>query len=243
MPAASLGLAAADVTIAIDEVRGGVTTIALNGEATGQGTALLVDDEDGGRYRLEGFAQAHVQLGGREASHVELAGVGRADVATGGGDDAVLVTASALWGDRAGDSLPAIRVSTGEGRDSVIVRGAGVATADVHGGTGDDSLHLAGVLGGRVNPGGGADFAHLGPAHGEVWIVLERGSTQGDVIAGFSGARVHGGDVIELHGYGTGAKLMALGDCVFRVRAADGFAETFTITDVTRLAMHDVVWS
>jgi Ca2+-binding RTX toxin-like protein len=228
-------IAMSGATLAIDEVAGGTTTISLHGGSPGFAVAMRLEDGDGGRYRLDGVAQVQLHLHGEQASAIDLAGVSQTRLLTGGGDDMVRVEMS-------GGAASSAVIDTGAGDDTIVIQGGGAAQVETSAGAGADTIRLHGLLGGVVDPGAGADLLQLG-AHGEIRIILARGAAGGDVITGFAGAGRRGGDILELHGYDAGAKLTALGDGRVRVSSADGFAETFTLTGVSKLAAHDLVWS
>ena len=76
-------------------------------------------------------------------------------------------------------------------------------------------------------------------------FLLRPGEVQGDVILGFAGAGVAGGDWLSLQGFGTAATLTHQGEGLWRVSYVQGgvaTSESFTVVGVTTLGADDLVW-
>jgi hypothetical protein len=238
-----LGLAGlkvpAHVAVSID-AHGGTTLRLVEGWDTLKTVRLL--DNAGGSYRAEGFVHADALMGGTAASSITLDGVKRGIVTTGAGNDGVTVKAAAHSGNAA-DASNCFRIDTGAGDDQVGVQADTTGTnVIVTLGTGRDVLSLAGVQTGSIDGGAGADRIDFGIAHTAFSLILRRGEAAGDTYLNLKGTGISGGDVLDLHGYGAGAKLTVAGAGVLRVTAADGEAETIYAPGVIKLVASDYVF-
>ncbi len=200
---------------------------------------IQVMDADGGTVRISNAVHAGFR-GGDSATSLSVAGIKRADLATGAGDDVITVSAISNMG-VAGNL---IAVSAGAGDDRVAVTGHGAWTVGhLIGGSGDDVLAFTGRGAATLDGGAGADVISGGA--GRDRFVLRPGEVAGDRIEGFAGPGTWGGDWLVLEGFGPGATLTHQGGGLWRVSyfdAASAVAESFTLTGVTRLAADDVIW-
>jgi hypothetical protein len=197
-------------------------------------------DFDGGTVRIDNAVHAGFTGVGDAAATLLVTGTKRADLALGGGDDIVSVTAFSNMGG-AGNRIV---VDAGAGNDQVSVIGHGAwTTALLIGGAGDDVLSFSGGGSAIFDGGPGADVM-IGGA-GRDRFILRPGEAQGDRIEGFAGAGTWGGDWLVMEGFGAGAALTHQGAGLWRVNYADAgiaVAETFTLAGVTRLGADDVIW-
>jgi hypothetical protein len=143
-----LGSAASSATIAIDEEPGGLTSLASNALSLGTQLGALIEDADGARYRIDGFASAVLRLGGVANSLVDLANIHSADVVTGSGNDEILI---AMEPGSAGSAAGTVRVAAGAGQDVITIRGNGMVSTDLNAGAGPDRIFVENVLGGTID--------------------------------------------------------------------------------------------
>lgn len=200
---------------------------------------VLVAHDQGGAVRIANAVHVGF-LGGDAATALTVTGAKRAELVTGGGDDVITVEAYA----NNADGGAAILVSSGVGNDRVTVHGDGaITTARLEGGVGDDVLVFFGGGGAVLDGGAGADSMQGGS--GRDTFLLRPGEVQGDVILGFAGAGVAGGDWLSLQGFGTAATLTHQGEGLWRVSYVQGgvaTSESFTVVGVTTLGADDLVW-
>jgi hypothetical protein len=202
---------------------------------------VLVEDADGGMVRIGNVVHAGFIGTGDAATTLAVTGAKRADIVTGGGDDAILVKAFSNMGGEGNR----IAVDAGAGDDTVTVTGHGSwTTALLRGGAGNDVLGFTGGGAAILDGGAGADVLRGGSGRDQV--VLRPGEVAGDRIEGFAGAAAAGGDWLVMQGFGAGASLTHQGGGLWRVSyVSEGgsVSESFTIGGVARLVIaDDVIW-
>ena len=239
LPGGGIVPSVAKASVTVDETVGGLNTVRFDGSWSALKLSR-VEDADGGQYLITNFVHADAILGGTAASSVEFLDAKRGTAQTGSGNDTISITAKS---NGAGPASNTFHIASGAGDDTVTVKGAaGYTWLDADGSVGKDTFQFSNVRGGVVNGGADADTIGLGVHTGKFTITLDRGEVQGDIIKGFAGAGVSGGDVLDLVGYGTGAKIAFVSGNVFKVAAADGFSETFTLEGVSKLVFGDFLF-
>ena len=136
----------------------------------------------------------------------------------------------ALVGDGTG-TYSLLGKTTGSGLQLV----AGTGTESLIGGTGD---YLAGGVGNDTLVAATGGVVTLLGGSATTLFVLDKGAAAGDSILNFTGAGVAGGDVLDLHGFGTGASLIFVGGSTYAVNFTGG-SETFTVAASHQLAAGD----
>jgi Ca2+-binding RTX toxin-like protein len=175
-----------------------------------------VEDFVGAALRIEGFEAVDLRLGRPGGVAVRLDGAERGVVATGAGDDTIVVGAD------------------GPGHADGA-RGPQAAKLELSGGGGDDTI-VGGSSGEVIDGGPGADDL-TGGGGGDVFV-LRAGEVAGDVVRGFGAAAGRGGDhdLLRFEGFGAGAVLANAGGDTWTIGG-----EAFRVAGVTALGPGDYV--
>jgi subtilisin-like proprotein convertase family protein len=215
--------AATSVTVATE--LSGQLALTLNSAWNGLKVAK-VTDSDGGSVKISNFVEVAVSMGGSAASRVEVIDAKRGSIATGSGDDAIIVRA---YSNQLGTGNTII-ADGGAGNDTLTLtaHSSGWTIFDARGGTGNDRIVISGNSADLVSGGDGDDWIDAGLGKdritggaGRDTIVVRVGSGI-DTVTDFQ----DGLDLIRFEGITTVTVAAVSGG----VRLSWGTADSLTLT-------------
>lgn len=222
----------ASTSVAVASELSGQVAVTLNSAWNGLKIARITDS-DGGSVKLSNFVEAAITMGGTAASRVEVIDAKRGSIATGSGDDAIIVRAySNLSG-----SGNTIITNGGAGNDTLTLtaHSSGWTIFDARGGGGNDRIVISGVSADVVIGGDGDDWIDAGLGKdritggaGRDTIVVRAGSgvdTVTDFQDGFDMIRLEGIASVTTASVSGGVKLSFGADSITLMGA--------TLTQVT----------
>ena len=220
-------------------------TALLQREAAGDGIdTLRVEDFVGAALRIQGFEAVDLRLGRPGGVELRLDGVQRGVVATGAGDDTIVIGADGQRERPSSGALPKVEArpddeQTGPGADGLDhadgARDPRPAKLELSGGAGNDTI-VGGSSSDVIDGGPGAD--DLAGSGGSDVFVLRAGEVAGDVVRDFGATPGRGGDhdLLRFEGFGADAVLANAGGDTWTIGG-----EAFRLVGVTALGPGDCV--